>query len=106
MAGKGQITLVDDHYPERPSGPERAPKATTPNEAEFLAIGEGAKRYLAEMAATGERHIDERMAEAIALSDTTDRGHLDEALGLAALAGRFATGDLVSILGARREPRR
>jgi hypothetical protein len=106
VAAKGQITLVDEHYPERPSGPERAPKATTTSEANFLALGEGAKRYLAEMAATGERHLDERMAEAIALSDTTDRGRLDEALGLAALAGRFAPGDLVSILATRREPRR
>ena len=106
VAGKGQITLVDAHYPERPSGPERAPKAATASEANFLAIGEGAKRYLAEMAAAGERHLDDRMAEAIALSDTTDRGRLDEALGLAALAGRFAPGDLVSILNTRREPRR
>jgi transposase len=106
VAGKGQITLLDAHYPERPVGPERAPKATTSAEAEFLAIGEGSKRYLAEMAATGERHVDERMAEAIALSATTDRGRLDEALGLAALAGRFAAHDLVSILSFRREPRR
>jgi len=85
--GRGQITLRDDHYPDRPSGPERSPKPTSRKEAEFLAIGEGAKRYLTEMAATGERH-------------------LDEALGLAALAGRFAAGDLSSILRARREPRR
>jgi transposase len=106
VADKGQITLLDAHYPDRPTGPERVPKATTTSEAAFLAIGEGAKRYLAEMAATGERHLDERMAEAVALSTTTDRGRLDEALGLAALAGRFAQGDLVSILTARREPRR
>jgi hypothetical protein len=58
------------------------------------------------MAATGERHLDQRLDEAIELSKTKDRGHLDEALGLAALAGRFADGDLVSILRARREPRR
>ncbi len=58
------------------------------------------------MAATGELHLDDRMTEAIALSATTDGGRLDEALGLAALAGRFAPGDLVSILTARREPRR
>ena len=106
VAAKGQITLIDDHYPERPSGPDRAPKAMTASEADFLAIGEGARRYLAEMAATGERHLDERMAEAIALSHTTDRGRLDEALGLAALAGRFAPDDLVSIIGSRKEPRR
>lgn len=106
VAGKGQVTLLDAHYPDRPAGPERAPRATTTGEAAFLAIGEGAKRCLAEMAATGERHLDERMAEAVALAATTEGGRLDEALGLAALVGRFAPGDLVSILAARREPRR
>jgi transposase len=104
--GKGQITLRDDHYPDRPAQPERCPKPTNRKEAEFLAIGEGARRYLAEMAATGERHLDDRLDEAIELSQKTDRGHLDEALGLAALAGRFADGDLLSIFRARREPRR
>jgi transposase len=106
VAGKGQLTLSDEHYPERPAHPERAPKPTTPAEAEFLAIGEGAKRYLAEMAATGERHLDERMRDAVSMSSSVDRGQLDEALGLAALAGRFAPGDLASILASRREPPR
>jgi hypothetical protein len=103
---KGQITLRDDHYPDRRTQPERSPRPTNRKEAEYLAIGEGAKRYLAEMAAAGERHLDDRLEEAIELSQKTDRDHLDEALGLAALAGRFAAGDLVSILRARREPRR
>ena len=58
------------------------------------------------MAATGERHLDERMAEAIALAERSTSVVLDEALGLAALAGRFAQGDLVSILSTRREPPR
>jgi transposase len=106
VAGKGQLTLSDEHYPERPVHPERAPKPTTSAEASFLAIGEGAKRYLAEMAATGERHLDERIGDAVVLSSSVDRGQLDEALGLAALAGRFAPGDLASILASRREPLR
>jgi transposase len=106
LAGKGQLTLSDEHYPERQANPERAPKPTTSAEASFLAIGEGAKRYLAEMAGTGERHLDERMREAVVLASSVDRGQLDEALGLAALAGRFASGDLASILRARREPLR
>jgi transposase len=106
VAGKGQLTLSDEHYPERPAHPERVPKPTTPAEAEFLAIGEGAKRYLAEMAATGERHLDERLRDAVSMSGSVDGGQLDEALGLAALAGRFAPGDLASILASRREPPR
>ncbi|MGH9208860.1 MAG: IS21 family transposase [Acidimicrobiales bacterium] len=106
VAAKGQLSLSNEHYPVRRVRPERAPKATTSAEATFLAIGEGAKRYLAEMAATGERHLDERMRQAVEMSDSFDRGHLDEALGLAALAGRFAPGDLASILAARKEPLR
>jgi transposase len=106
VAGKGQLTLSDEHYPERPAHPERAPKPTTKAEADFLAIGEGAKRYLAEMAATGERHLDERLRDGVSMSSSVDRGQLDEALGLAALAGRFAPGDLASILASRREPPR
>ncbi|MHB1847330.1 MAG: IS21 family transposase [Deltaproteobacteria bacterium] len=106
VGGKGQLTLNDEHYPTRREHPERAPRPTTPNEGEFCAIGEGARRYLAEMAAAGERHLDERMAEAVVLSHSLDRGLLDEALGLAALSGRFASGDLASILTARQEPLR
>jgi transposase len=106
VAAKGQLTLSDEHYPKRPASPVRAPKPTTAAEVAFCAIGEGAKRYLAEMAATGERHLDERMDEAISMTGSVESGHLDEALGLAALAGRFASGDLASILASRREPRR
>jgi hypothetical protein len=42
------------------------------------------------------------MAEAVALARLTDAGRVDEALGLAAMAGRFGPGDLNSILDARR----
>ena len=103
---KGQITVVDDHYPDRPSGPERAPKATNTLETEFLALGEGATRYLSEMAATGVRHLNQRLEEAVALSRRCERELLDEALGLCALEGRFAPGDLLSVLETRRPRRR
>lgn len=106
VATPGQLVLSDGHYPPRPRVPGRAPRATTPGEAEFLAIGEGARRYVAEAAAIGERHIQERMTEALVLLASSDRGLLDEALGLAAMAGRFAPGDLASIVATRREPLR
>ncbi|HLG68171.1 MAG TPA: IS21 family transposase [Acidimicrobiales bacterium] len=106
VAAKGQMVLDDGHYPPRRRHPERTPRATSAREAEFLAIGEGARRYVVEAAASGERHIDERMTEALVLLSSADRGVLDEALGLAALAGRFAAGDLTSILATRREPLR
>jgi len=103
---KGQMTLRDEHYPARPSRPEREPKATSRVEERFLAIGEGARRYLAEACATGQRNIEDAMGEALALLDRTERGLVDEALGVAAMAGRFASRDIASILFARREPMR
>ena len=46
------------------------------------------------------------MREALALGRVIDAGILDEALGLAALAGRFEQGDLGSIATIRRVPLR
>ena len=84
----------------------REPKATKSSEAEFLAIGTGAARWLVEAAAIGTRRIEERMAEAVQLCRFFDPAAVDDALGVAALVGRFADGDLVSILAARSpEPR-
>lgn len=103
---KGQITLVDAHYPDRPRSVQRTPAANNKFEADFLAIGEGAQRYLTEMAAVGAANIERRLKEALELSERIERGPLDEALGLCALEGRFAEGDLRSVLSARRPPRR
>ena len=63
-----------------------------------MALGEGAKRYLVEGAATGARRLEARMAEAVCLAALHGVGPVDEALGLAAMAGRFWEGDLESIL--------
>jgi transposase len=106
--GEGHASLDDDHYPPRLTDPlHREPRATTPAEAAFLAIGEGAKAWLIEAAANGTRGIEARMAEAVALARIIDPDRVDQALGVAAVAGRFAAGDLESILSARREePRR
>lgn len=98
LADKGQLVLSDEHYPKRSSSLHRAPKARTRSQAEFLSLGEGAKRYLSEMAATGVSPIEQRMAEAVELSKDVDRAVVDKALGIAALAGRFEVGDLESIV--------
>ena len=39
-----------------------------------------------------------KMAQAVDLSHVVGAEHVDQALGLAAIAGRFGDGDLVSIL--------
>jgi hypothetical protein len=102
LVGRGEASICDDHYPPRRQSPERTPKPTSRFEAEFLAIGDGAKRWLIEAAAAGIRGIEARMAEAVALTKLWDLKLVDEALGRAATVGRFAEGDLESILAARR----
>ena len=104
----GHASIRDEHYPPRKGDPlERRAKATNASEAAFLALGEGARRFLAEAAAIGARGIEARMSEAVALAKVVGAAKVDEALGLAAFAGRFGDGDLASILEARRtEPLR
>jgi transposase len=99
LVGPGQASIADAHYPPRrrdPSG--REPRATKPSEAAFLALGGGARLYLIEAAASGMRRIEARMAEAVALAALHGAQVVDHALGTAAVAGRFADGDLGSII--------
>ncbi len=63
-----------------------------------MALGEGAKRYLVEAAASGARRIEARMGEAVLLASLHGTDAVDQALGLAAMAGRFHEGDLESII--------
>ena len=103
----GEASIDDAHYPPRRDPMERLPKAQKPSEAAFLDLGEGARRFLVEAAAAGARGIEARMDEAVALAKVVGADRVDEALGVAAFAGRFQEGDLASILDARRaEPRR
>jgi hypothetical protein len=95
----GGSSICDEHYPERDSEPRiRRPKAKSRSEGQFLALGDGAQRYLLEGAAVGARRLETRMAEAVVLAALHGTGPIDEALGLAAMAGRFLDGDLESIL--------
>jgi hypothetical protein len=95
----GGSSICDEHYPERRSeARQRRPRPTSRSEEQFLALGEGAQRYLIEGAATGARRLEARMAEAVCLAALHGTGPVDEALGLAAMAGRFWEGDLESIL--------
>jgi hypothetical protein len=103
---RGQRPCATSTIRRAAATPSASPVPLLAEEAEFLAIGEGARRYLAEAAITGQRHIEEAAAEAVALVGRTEPGPVDEALGLAALAGRFEPGDLASILRTRREPLR
>jgi hypothetical protein len=99
LSTPGRPRISDEHYPPRPTGPaHREPRARSPEEAEFLSIGEGAKAWLVEAAAAGCSRIRTKMAEAVTLAKLHGAEAVDRALGQASAAGRFADGDLQAIL--------
>jgi hypothetical protein len=57
--------------------------------------------WLKEAAALGTERMIQKMAHAVELSVLGDRADVDWALGHAATHGRFATGDLDSILASK-----
>jgi hypothetical protein len=101
LSTPGHRQILDEHYPHHPAGNgARAPKIGRRREAEvaFCAIGEGATRWLVEAAAVGTARIRTKMGEAVELAALVGGERVEEALGMAAIAGRFGEGDLVSIL--------
>jgi transposase len=98
-ARPGSPRINDAHFPPQPPGAlERTPVARTVAEAQFLALGEGARLWLTEAAAAGSTKIRVKMADAVALAKLFDPTRVDWALGHAAVHGRFAEADLGSIL--------
>lgn len=103
-ARPGQPRIDDTHFPD--SGGVKVPgdyqiKARSAEEADFLGIGHGAAAWLVEAAAAGAQRMNQKMREAVQLARIHGVDTVDEALGTAAAYGRFDTGDLASILGAR-----
>lgn len=95
----GRPALRDEHYPPKPAGAlDRKPRARTIEERAFLALGEGAERWLIAAAAAGTPRVRRKMAEAIDLSKLHGQERVERALRTCAEAGRFADGDLASIL--------
>jgi transposase len=99
LVNAGQASINDEHYPKRSGDPvARVPRATKASEAAFLALGDGATRYLVEAAASGVRGLERKMAEAVTLATLHGAPSVERALGIAAIAGRFSGGDLESII--------
>jgi hypothetical protein len=95
----GRPSINDEHYPPRPTGAlERRPRARSSEEREFLAIGNGAERWLKRAAAEGTQRIRRKMAEVVDLAKLHGSEPVNEALARCASYGRFADGDLSSIL--------
>jgi transposase len=98
----GNPRVDDTHFPPAPEGPlNRTPVPANPAEAEFLAIGEGAVLWLREAGAVGVARVRAKMADAVALAKLSGAEPVNWALGHAAVYGRFADGDLASILAHR-----
>ena len=99
--GNPRIDL--DHYPDHPQDPTGMPRppktqARTLAEAEFLALGSGAQAWLIEAAAAGAQRVRTKMKDAVELASLVGVAAVDEGLGIAATAGRFAEADLLSIV--------
>jgi hypothetical protein len=100
----GRPSINDQHYPPRPAGAlERKPRARSDQEREFLAIGEGAQRWLKRAAAEGTQRIRRKMAEAVDLAKLHGPGLVNDALERCASYGRFADGDLARILAHQQQ---
>jgi hypothetical protein len=69
---KGNPSINDEHYPPRRDHyGERNPRASSREEAAFLALGPGAASWLVEAAVVGIRRIRPKMAEAVTLAKLT-----------------------------------
>ena len=98
----GTPRLDDSHFEPRVGDPlNRSPKAVTGAEAEFLALGAGAATWLVEAGEAGATRVRAKMAKRVALAKIIGGERVDWALGHAAVMGRFADGDLESILDHR-----
>ncbi len=101
LSTPGNPQILDEHYPHHPpgNGPRQPrPRARNAAEEAFLGLGDGAARWLTEAAATGAQRVRSKMARAVELAAVTGPAAVDEALGLAAIAGRLGDDDLAAIL--------
>ena len=67
----GSPQILAEHYPHHPGGAGAAPARPRPRteaEAGFLAIGDGARRWLAEATPSGAQRIRSKMARAVELA--------------------------------------
>jgi hypothetical protein len=95
----GRPQINDAHYPPRPAGAlERRPRARSSEEQAFLAIGPAAETWLIQAAAAGAQRLRRKVAEAVDLAKLHGADEVNRALETCARAGRFADGDLASVL--------
>jgi transposase len=101
LSTPGNPRIADKHYPGYPggNGPRQPrPRPRTAGEVAFLGLGEGAARWLIEAAAAGTQRVRSKMARAVELAAVVGAANVDQALGMAAITGRFAEEDLPAIV--------
>lgn len=95
----GNPRVDDTHFPARASDPlQRTPNGRNPEELAFLALGAGAAEWLMAAGEAGASRVRAKMATAVDLAKIVGAQRVDWALGHAGVMGRFAEGDLASIL--------
>ena len=101
LSTPGNPRIADEHYPHHPAGNgprQPRPRPRTAGEVAFLGLGEGAARWLIEAGAAGAQRVRSKMARAVELAAVVGAAQVDQALGLAAITGRFADDDLPAIV--------
>ncbi|MGH9057896.1 MAG: Mu transposase domain-containing protein [Acidimicrobiales bacterium] len=101
LSTPGHPRVLDEHYPGYPAGNAARIRPLHPKgdaEAAFLAIGDGAERWLREACGAGVARIRAKMTRAVELAALFGATPVERALGMAAKASRFEEGDLASIL--------
>ena len=101
LSTPGNPRILDEHYPHHEGGDlprVRKLRPRTVEEIAFLDLGEGARRWLTEASAAGVARIRAKMHHALELAAINGADAVEEAPGVAAVAGRFDDGDLASIL--------
>ncbi|HEV3291353.1 MAG TPA: IS21 family transposase [Streptosporangiaceae bacterium] len=101
LSTPGNPRIADEHYPHHPAGNgprQPRPRPKTAGEVAFLGLGEGAARWLIEAGAAGAQRVRSKMARAVELAAVVGAAKVDQALGLAAITGRFADDDLPAIV--------
>jgi hypothetical protein len=101
LSTPGNPRIADEHYPHHQAGNgprQPRPRPRTAGEVAFLGLGEGAARWLIEAGAAGAQRVRSKMARAVELAAVVGAAKVDQALGLAAITGRFADGDLPAIV--------
>jgi hypothetical protein len=99
LVAPGEASVLDAHYGRpRPDHPHRGPRAKTPAEREFLALGPVAEAFLTGAAAAGVTKLPAEITDILVLKAAHGEQALLTALERAVAFGRWRAGDVRSIL--------